>query len=177
MSEQGAERPAMPWRGWLRAATRPRAAADVLVVAGLWLLLAGSWHVQEVVAALLVGLVAGGIGVVLRVEVGHRPLALTGYLRTSGRLYVGALRDCWTLTRALLVRPVGRAPAGRLRRVPFEVGTDTGADLGRRTVATVGTSLQPNTYVVGFDRARDHVLVHELVDDGDEPVDPALAGR
>jgi multisubunit Na+/H+ antiporter MnhE subunit len=177
VTEQGSKRPAATWRGWLRAAATPRAVADVLVVAGLWLLLAGSWHLQEVAAALLVGLVAGGIGVVLREEVGHRPVTLAGPLRTTGRLYLGALRDCWTLTRALLASPVGRSPAGRVRRVPFDVGTHSGADVGRRVVATVGTSLQPNTYVVGFDRERDLVLVHELVASGEDPVDPPLAGR
>lgn len=164
-------------RAWLRAAVSPRVAADVVVVTGLWLLLAGSVHLQELAAALLVGLVAGGIGLVVRAEVGHRPAAVRRHAVAMGRMYLGALIDCWTLARVLLRHPVGRVPAGQLRWVPFEAGDERRGDVGRRVLATVGTSLQPNTYVVGFDHERDLVLVHELVEDGRPAIDEALGRR
>jgi multisubunit Na+/H+ antiporter MnhE subunit len=159
----------------LRALVRPRALADLAGAAGLWLLLAGSVHPQELVAALLVGVAVAVVGVLVRSVVDHRPVRLAAYLPTLGRQYLGALRDSWTLTLALLRRPVGRVPSGRVRSVPFEFGEPTADAVGRRVLATLGTSLQPNTYVLGFDRDRGVILVHELVPDDGEPVPSALS--
>jgi multisubunit Na+/H+ antiporter MnhE subunit len=159
----------------LRALVRPRALGDLAAAAALWLLLAGSLHHQELVAALLVGVVVAIVGVVVRAVVDHRPVRLAPHVSTLGRQYLGAVHDSWTLTRALLRRPVGRVPAGRVRSVPFEFGEHTADAVGRRVLATLGTSLQPNTYVLGFDRDRGVVLVHELVAEAGDPVPASLA--
>jgi multisubunit Na+/H+ antiporter MnhE subunit len=158
----------------LRALLAPRALADLAAAGGLWLLLAGSLHPQELAAALLVGLVVAVVGVLVRSEVDHRPVRLVSHLPTLGRQYLGALRDSWTLTVALLRPRVGRPPTGRVRVVPFTFGEHTGDAVGRRVVATLGTSLQPNTYVLGFDRDRGVVLVHELVPEDGDPVPASL---
>jgi multisubunit Na+/H+ antiporter MnhE subunit len=160
----------------LRTLATPRAWIDLGLGAGVWLLLAGSWHPQEVVAALIVGALVAYLGVTVRQVTGHRGVGFLRFLPALLRMYARGVRDCWTVSLALLRRPLRLGPQGRLRRVPFEVGGSEADAASRRALATLSTSLQPNTYVIGFDRERDVALVHELVRSERNPIDPGLRG-
>ena len=162
------------WGATLRGLRSPRALVDLALAAALWLLLAGSLHLQEVVAGVLVGLGVAVVGIRVRAEVDHRPATVARHLRTVARQHLGAHRDSWLLTVALLRRPVARPPVGGLRVVPFTFGDASPEAVGRRLVTTLGASLRPNSYVVGFDREQGVVLVHQLIDDGQELVPSAL---
>jgi multisubunit Na+/H+ antiporter MnhE subunit len=54
-------------------------------------------------------------------------------------------------------------PAGAFREVPVRYGDETPRGVTRRVLLTGARSLTPNAFVVGFDKERDAMLVHELV--------------
>ena len=70
----------------------------------------------------------------------------------AGYLCVEALRQ--------LVSP--RAVRGEFRAVPFDGGGDDPRDTGRRALAEALGSFAPNTIVIGVDRERNLLLVHQL---------------
>jgi multisubunit Na+/H+ antiporter MnhE subunit len=154
-----------------------RFAADLLVVAALWVLFAGSVRVSDLLAALLVGVLAAVGGALLPRQAGHQHRGARLWVRHLPRMLVGAVVDCWTLTVELGRTLRGKPPRSRLRAVPFEVGTDAADDVGRRVLTTVGLTLQPNSIVLGFDADRGVVLVHELVPTEGSPVPEDLARR
>jgi Na+/H+ ion antiporter subunit len=61
---------------------------------------------------------------------------------------------------AQLVAP--RTARGALRAVSFRAGGQGESDVGRRALAEGLGSLAPNTIVIGIDRERDLLLVHQL---------------
>jgi multisubunit Na+/H+ antiporter MnhE subunit len=154
-----------------------RIVADVVAVAGLWLVFSGSLTTGDVVAALLVGLAAGAASAALRRHVGHEHRGARRWVRHLPRMLVLAVRDCWTLTVELARTLRGRTPRSTLRAVPFEVGPGDADDVGRRVLTTVGLTLQPNSIVLGFDADREVVWIHELVPTDGSPVPDELARR
>jgi multisubunit Na+/H+ antiporter MnhE subunit len=158
------------------AGSAGRVAADLVVVSGLWLLFAGRLTAGEVVAALLAGVVAAVAGAALRRSLGHRHPGARRWARHLPRMLALAVRDCGVLTVELVRTLRGLPPRSALRAVPFEVGGDDPDDVGRRVLTTVGLTLQPNSIVLGFDRERGVVHVHELVPTAGSPVPPDLAG-
>jgi multisubunit Na+/H+ antiporter MnhE subunit len=157
-----------------RPRQRLRVVTDLLVGAGLWLLMAGSLHAQELAAALVVGGVTAVAGSRVRRHVGHQDTGALLWLRHLPGWYVKGLWDTAPLTRALVSRVRGRPSRSRLLPVPFEVGGLGPTDSSRRALVALGLCLQPNTYVVGFDRDRGVVLVHQLEPENDEPVPARL---
>lgn len=92
----------------------------------------------------------------------HRPLAsVPGDLVRLGSALWGAFPNLW----------FGKAPrpvAGRFRALPFEAGTGP-EGRGREALAELAGSFSPNTVVVGLDRERGVLLVHQLVPEEGEP--------
>jgi multisubunit Na+/H+ antiporter MnhE subunit len=85
------------------------------------------------------------------------------FLRRLPRLMPSAARDCFALTLAAfaqLVRP--RAVRGDTVAVPFDGGSDTPRDNGRRAVASALGSFAPGTVVVGVDPDSNLVIAHQL---------------
>lgn len=154
-----------------------RTVVDAVVVAVLWLAVVGRVDPQEVVAAVLTGTAAALFGARVRRRLGHEGRLPRGTWRVIVSAVSGAVTDTWPLTRALVWRLGGAPSQARVREVPFSVGGDDAADVGRRAVATVTCSLQPNSYLIGFDDERDIALVHELVPTDDPPIHPMLRGR
>jgi hypothetical protein len=74
---------------------------------------------------------------------------------------------------AQLVQP--RRARGRLRALRFDAGGDGPRDNARRALAEGFGSVAPNTIVVGIDRDRNHILVHQLDPGAGDPkraIDP-----
>jgi hypothetical protein len=72
-------------------------------------------------------------------------------------------------------RVAGRRRRGRFRTARFRAGGDGPTDVTRRALTESLGSLGSNTIVIGIDRERDLVLVHQLVErDGD--LDPLGLG-
>jgi hypothetical protein len=129
---------------------------------GLWMLLAGTLAVSEIV----VGVVAAAVAATaVQVVLGQRLVRF----RPDPRWFLRGWIIPWraVLEFGLLVMALWRAVAlrrrviGRFRSVPFPVGGRDSRSAARRALFTVGASFAPNTYVVDFEEER--VLVHRLV--------------
>jgi multisubunit Na+/H+ antiporter MnhE subunit len=151
-----------------------RTVVDAVIVTTLWLVLAGDTGWQEVLAAAVTGVAAAAYGARARRHVGHEGVLPPGSARALGDAAIGALTDTWPLTRALVARLRGEPSRSRIREVDFHVGDEGRRDASRRALATLTCSLQPNSYLVGFDPERDVALVHELVPTDDPPITNAL---
>ena len=138
------------WLGWW------------VVLTVLWLALADSRRLEEVVAAVIVGAFGATASVVVRAQrdvvLRPRPRWVLEALRPVGRWP----RDLWALARALPSRP-----AGRIVEEPFEATGEDPRSAARRALAVAGGSLAPNNIVVEIDTDRGVLVRHELVgDDG-----------
>jgi hypothetical protein len=145
----GARATARAWLSWWAALTL------------LWLGLADSRRLEEIVIGLLVGAVGATAAVLVRSE---RPTVL----RARPREVLAALaplRD-WPRDLALLARALVRRPAGRLDEQPFDAGGgDDPRAAARAALAVASGSLAPNRIVIGIDEERGVIVSHVLVDE------------
>jgi hypothetical protein len=130
------------------------------MLTALWLALADSRRLEEVVAAVAVGALGATASVIVRAQrdVVLRPHArwVLEALRTFGRWP----RDLWALARALPSRP-----AGRIVEEPFAATGEDPRSAARRALAVVGGTLAPNSIVVEIDAERGVLVRHDLVGD------------
>jgi multisubunit Na+/H+ antiporter MnhE subunit len=131
-----------------------------VVLTALWLALADSRRLEEVVAGVLVGALGATASVIVRAQrdVLLRPRLrwVLDALRPLGRWP----RDLWALARALFERPVGR-----IVEEPFEATGEDPRSAAQRALANAGGSLAPNAIVVEIDADRGVLVRHELVED------------
>lgn len=130
---------------------------------GAWILLVGTTDGLELLAGAIAAAIAASamravrLQGVLRFEfrAGWLPAALKAVARVPG--------DFVTITHVLVraIRRGGRT-AGAFRVVAFDAGGETPLGAGRRAFVTAVGSLAPNAVVVGVDRERNLLLVHEL---------------
>ncbi|HEX6621210.1 MAG TPA: hypothetical protein VF024_16220 [Solirubrobacteraceae bacterium] len=134
------------WLGWW------------VILTVLWLALADSRRLDEVVAAVAVGAFGATASVIVRAQrdvlLRPRPRWVLEALRPLGRWP----RDLWALARALPSRP-----AGRIVEEPFEATGEDPRSAARRALAVAGGSLAPNAIVVEIDAERGILVRHELV--------------
>lgn len=66
---------------------------------------------------------------------------------------------------AALYRRLARGvePPSGFRELPVRYGDDTAAGQTRRALLVGGTSVAPNSFVLGIDRDRDVMVIHQLV--------------
>lgn len=144
--------------------------AVMVMVASLWLLFAGELLFSEILTAIGAGLATATGGMLLRKSTGHRQGGLILWARFIPGLFVKALKDSWTVSVALFKVIGSREPQGTFRRLPFERVRENPEDEERRVVATIGTTLQPNSYVMGFNKKRKEILIHQLVHTEEHPI-------
>lgn len=138
----------------------------------LWLLLVTTLARTDVAAGVVAALLTAAVAAYLdRLGVVRWRFRLR-WLSQLPRLAWQVLHDLAVLAVAL-VHP--RRTRGQFRALPFDVGDDDPTNAGRRAVLTLAGSLGPNTFVVGYDRERNVVLVHQLVPN--EQVLPIPRGR
>ena len=87
-----------------------------------------------------------------------------GWLVPALRLPGQVVGDTIIVYRALWRRLAhGEQPPSAFLELPARFGDDTPEGVTRRTLLIGGTSLAPNTFVLGMDRERDVMVVHRLV--------------
>jgi multisubunit Na+/H+ antiporter MnhE subunit len=130
----------------------------------LWLLFTSTLDAQEMIA----GVVASSISALAasivqsKKEFGFRPRLR--WLSRARILPGQVISDCWVLTVALWRRVVQSKQArGSFKTFPFQHVADDPESAARRALVTAAISLTPNTYVVAFDRAKQELIVHQLV--------------
>jgi hypothetical protein len=136
------------WLGWWVALTV------------LWLALADSRRLEEVVAGVLVGALGATVAVVVRAQ---REVVL----RPRPRWVLQAMRPGlrWPRDLVALSRALVRRPGGRIVEEPFEATGEDPRSAARRALAVVGGTLAPNSIVIAIDADRGVVVRHELVED------------
>jgi multisubunit Na+/H+ antiporter MnhE subunit len=126
----------------------------------LWLVLADSRRLEEIIAGVVVGALGATASVIVRAQrdviLRPRPRWVLYALRTFGRWP----RDLWALGRALPSRPTGR-----IVEEPFEATGEDPRSAARRALAVVGGTLAPNSIVVEIDADRGVLVRHDLVGD------------
>jgi hypothetical protein len=87
-------------------------------------------------------------------------------------LVTDTARVTWALfTRLALRRPV----RGKFRAVRYDAVGEAPEDVARRILTQWGASAAPNRYVIGIERERRLLLIHELVPTSG-PLDPLELG-
>jgi multisubunit Na+/H+ antiporter MnhE subunit len=140
------------------------AALTWLALLGLWMLLAGSLVLSE----LVVGAAAATIATIAFEVVRRRGLVRfhprARWLWRAWRLPFRVLAEAWIVSSALVAGLVRRRPVrGRFREMPFRAGGTDSRSSARRTLLTLAESLSANSYVVDLDSEDDTMLIHELV--------------
>lgn len=149
------------------------------------MLLVDTREAPQVYAGLVVAAIgATGSELVRRQRVARVRLRLR-WLARAYRPLLSVPRDLVRLGSAVAVAfPnlwFGKAPrpaAGRFRTIAFASGEGP-EDRGREALAEIAGSFSPNTFVVGLDRERGLLLVHQLVPEEDRPqesIDPLELG-
>lgn len=149
-------------RGWRRAAAYTL--SWWIVLFGLWFLLVDSLAHPEVAAGPFAALLAAGVALgVWRAGDEHHRFRWR-WLREMRRVPGGVLRDTAVVMTVLWRRvATGERPRSAFRIVPFPGGMGDDAESESwRAFCTFATSLTPNTFVVGIDRDRKQILVHQL---------------
>jgi multisubunit Na+/H+ antiporter MnhE subunit len=134
------------------------------LLAALWLALVDTVVVPELVTGAVAAAIAATGAVVVR---GRREVLLRprlSWLLAGWRPLVASVTDLRPLAIVLWRRGIRRrAEHGVFAEVPYAaVGTDPHAAAHRVLTQALG-SLAPNTLVVGIDRDRRTMLVHQLV--------------
>lgn len=136
-----------------------------LALFGVWFVLVASLVHAEVAAgpaAATIALVAVlGVSAHVRREF-HARFRWLGALRPVPVAIVG---DTLTVFRALFRQVIGRERMhGEFRVVPFpRASREESEDAAWRAFSIIGTSVAPNTYIIGIDEERRTALVHQLV--------------
>ena len=101
-----------------------------------------------------------------------------GWLAPAWRIPILAARDTILLWAALWRRVAhGAAIRGRVVEVPVSVPSDGRLTAGKELLLTMGISVTPNTFVLGLDRQRRVLVVHQAVPTRPSSVGDLLALR
>lgn len=137
-----------------------------LILYGIWFLLVGSAAIPEVIAGGGAAALSAGLALAVRLQRGPRYRFRFAWLALLLSMPAQVLRDTGVLATVLWKRLVlRRRPRGSYRLLSFPAGGRDQESAAWRAFVTTGTSLSPNTIVIGFDLDAQTVLVHQLVPD------------
>jgi multisubunit Na+/H+ antiporter MnhE subunit len=135
-----------------------------VILMSFWVILDDSLALDE----LLAGAGAAALGASLAELAGHqsgtRLRVRIEWLARALRLPAQVARDTVIVFVALWQRLVhGQEPASGFREVPTRFGDATAEGKTRRALLVGGLSVAPNTFVLGIDKDRDVMVIHQLV--------------
>ena len=136
-----------------------------------WVLLMSFWVVVDDSIArdeLLAGAGAAALGAFLAELVSYQAATRfrmrAEWLTPALRLPLQVVLDTGIVFGALWRRLArGEEPSSGFRELPARFGDDTDEGVTRRMLSVGGRSVAPNTFVLGIDRDRDVMIVHQLV--------------
>jgi len=138
-------------------------AIEWIVLFLLWLLYVGQWSRAELITGAAAALLAATASEAVRGQNLARFYPATHWVFLLGRLPLDVLRDCGRLTQVFFRWLFfATPPASDFSEVEFPgEGDDARAD-ARRALAGGALSLPPNSFVIGIDRQRNRILLHNL---------------
>jgi multisubunit Na+/H+ antiporter MnhE subunit len=130
----------------------------------LWLLLAGEWNRQELVAAAVAAAVAASLAEVARTRTGLHPRlpaqAFVEVPQVLGMVVVDFAIVVWALLVSVGRRRVVR---GRIVSRELDRGSHAAGGAGPRAWTALAASYSPNAYVLDIEPESRTVLLHDLV--------------
>ena len=141
-------------------------AIEFVFLLGLWMLFTSLPEINEL---------AAGIGAAFLAAVGDAVIKSTDFARFRPRArYVLLIfaepwyiaKDTFVVFWELLRRMRGMQRRSRLAVIPFDAGGDDLDSNARRALATAYSTIAPNTIVLGIDRERHLILVHQIAPAG-----------
>jgi multisubunit Na+/H+ antiporter MnhE subunit len=132
------------------------------VFTGLWFLYTSTLEFWELIAGLAAAMLATIAAAVVWGEAferfSPRPAWLLYFLTEPWY----AIEGSWALLRALLRRVLGKKSEAHFKVVSLDAGGDDYESRARRALITVLTTIPPNFVVIGIDRARGLMLIHQV---------------
>ena len=130
----------------------------------MWLLLTSTVDHSELIAGAGAATIAATVFEVVREHGAPRARPRWAWLKPAPIIPLLVARDT-VVVFAELARQLrgGRRRPGRLHVVELPDLGDEAERNARHLIVTIGVSLSPNTYVIGFEPGRDEMLVHQLV--------------
>ena len=135
-----------------------------VLMMSFWVMIDDSVETDELLAGAGAAALAAVFAELVTYQAATRFRMRTGWLGPALRLPGQVVGDTIIVYRALWRRLVhGEQPPSAFLELPARFGDDTPEGVTRRTLLIGGTSLAPNTFVLGLDRERDVMVVHRLV--------------
>jgi multisubunit Na+/H+ antiporter MnhE subunit len=129
-----------------------------------WVMLDDSVATDELLAGAGAAAIAASLAELVTYQAASRFRMRIGWLVPALRLPGEVARDTVIVYRALWRRLVhGEQPPSAFIERPVRFGDDTPEGVTRRTLLVGGTSVAPNTFVLGIDPERDVMVLHQLV--------------
>ena len=150
---------------------------EFLFLFGLWMLFVSQLRRAEVVA----GVCAAALGAVAEGIVKARRLAK--FRPRPGWLALFLWEPWYGLTgaaavmRALARRLTGKKSESQFRGVPFHAGGTDSKSEARRAITITAVSVSPDTIVVGIDRERGFLLLHQIAPGGTPKIARRLGAK
>ncbi len=135
-----------------------------VLMMSFWVMIDDSVETDELLAGAGAAALAAVFAELVTYQAATRFRMRIGWLGPALRLPGQVVGDTIIVYRALWRRLVhGEQPPSAFLELPARFGDDTPEGVTRRTLLVGGTSLAPNTFVLGLDRERDVMVVHRLV--------------
>ena len=135
-----------------------------VLMMSFWVMIDDSVETDELLAGAGAAALAAVFAELVTYQAATRFRTRTGWLGPALRLPGQVVGDTIIVYRALWRRLAhGEQPPSAFLELPARFGDDTPEGVTRRTLLIGGTSLAPNTFVLGLDRERDVMVVHRLV--------------
>ncbi len=135
-----------------------------VLMMSFWVMIDDSISTDELLAGAGAAVLAAFFAELVTHQAAARFRMRIEWLVPSLRLPGQVVRDMVIVYRALWRRLVhGEQPPSAFLELPARFGDDSPEGVTRRTLLIGGTSLAPNTFVLGIDKGRDVMVVHRLV--------------
>jgi multisubunit Na+/H+ antiporter MnhE subunit len=137
-----------------------------VLMIGFWVIIDDSVATDELLVGAGVAALAALVAELVTYQTGTRFQMRIRWLVPALRLPGQVARDTVTVYVALWRRLVhGEHPPSAFLELPTRFGGDSAEDVTRRTLLIGGSSLAPNTFVLGIDADTGLMVVHRLVSD------------
>jgi multisubunit Na+/H+ antiporter MnhE subunit len=135
-----------------------------VLMMSFWVMLDDSIRTDELLAGAGAAALAAALAELVTYQAGVRFRMRIEWLVPALRLPGEVARDMVTVYAALWRRLTrGEQPPSAFLELPARFGDDSPEGATRRTLLVGGTSIAPNTFVLGLDKGRDVMVVHRLV--------------
>ena len=135
-----------------------------VLMMSFWVMLDDSIATDELLAGAGAAALAALLAEVVTYQAATRLRIRVTWLIPALSLPGQVVRDTGIIYHALWRRLVhGEQPPSAFVELPARYGNDTPEGMTRRTLLVGGTSVAPNTFVLGIDPERDVMVVHRLV--------------